>query len=46
MPEWSCEEKIGLIRYLVVKQGSRKKGIGQQLFAQILKWFREEEKVA
>ena len=43
LPEWFGEEKIGLIRYLAVREGKQQKGIGQQLFDQSIQWFSSEK---
>ena len=42
LPEWFGEEKIGLIRYLAVREGMQQKGIGKKLFDKSMQWFRSE----
>ena len=42
LPEWFGEEKLGLIRYLAIKEGHQQKGIGKDLLDHSLKWFKSE----
>jgi len=42
LPEWFGKEKLGLIRYLAVKEGHQQKGLGEDLLGHSLKWFKSE----
>ncbi|MEL6676372.1 MAG: GNAT family N-acetyltransferase [Bacteroidota bacterium] len=43
MPPWFELEKIGLIRYLNISEHHRGKGLGQMLFDESMRWFREQQ---
>ena len=43
LPEWFGKEKIGLIRYLAIKEGERNKGIGKELVLFATNWFKSME---
>ena len=39
LPEWFGNEKIGLIRYLAIKEGERERGLGKKLVLFATDWF-------
>ncbi|NRB46147.1 MAG: GNAT family N-acetyltransferase [Saprospiraceae bacterium] len=42
LPGWFGGAKLGLIRYLAVKQGQQERGVGKALVSTTLAWFREQ----
>lgn len=42
LPAWFGGSKLGLVRYLAVKQGQQERGVGKALVASTLAWFREQ----
>lgn len=41
LPAWFGKSKLGLIRYLAVKQGQQERGVGKALASAALAWFTE-----
>jgi N-acetylglutamate synthase-like GNAT family acetyltransferase len=39
LPEWFGSTRIGLIRYLAVSEGNRRKGVGNQIAIFVKDWF-------
>lgn len=42
LPEWFGSEQIGLIRYLSVSEPYRGRGVGQEMAAYVIDWFRSK----
>ena len=43
LPEWFGSEQIGLIRYLSVSELYQGRGVGQEMAAYIIDWFRSKD---